>query len=421
MISLRAFSASLLVFPLTAFAASTATTPRALTFEKHTLTTEYWSDGLNTADLNGDGHPDIISGPFWYAGPDFKTRHTFYEPVPQELEKNPTNAMFTWIADFNGDGRPDILVLGRVLFHSAYWYENPGASAATAPNVRWKKHLVAQRVFGESPLFADVDGDGHPELVSISGTTAADKLKQWGWYAPDRTAPDQPWRFVPITEKAEFNHYYHGEGIGDINGDDRADLVLNEGWWEQPPASSPAGTLWKKHAFTFSSDRGGAQILITDVNGDGRADIITAMNAHGFGLSWFEQTRTADGTISFLEHKMMGTRAEEKTYGVAFSQPHALTLADLDGDGLPDVITGKRRWAHGPTGDIEPMAAPVNYAFLLRRDPTAPGGARFVPHLIDDASGLGTQVEAIDVNRDGAPDILTASKLGTFVFLTHRQ
>ena len=118
---------------------------------------------------------------------------------------------------------------------------------------------------------------------------------------------------------------------------------------------------------------------------------------------------------------MMGTRDEEQKYGVAFSQPHALTLADLDGDGLSDVITGKRRWAHGPTGDIEPMATPVNYAFLLRRDASAPGGAKFVPHLIDDASALGTQVEAIDLNRDGVPDVLTASKLGTFLFLTKRQ
>jgi hypothetical protein len=117
----------------------------------------------------------------------------------------------------------------------------------------------------------------------------------------------------------------------------------------------------------------------------------------------------------------MGTREEEKTYGVAFSQPHALTLADLDGDGLADVITGKRRWAHGPTGDIEPMATPVNYAFLLRRDASAPGGAKFVPQLIDDASALGTQVEAVDVNGDGVPDVLTASKLGTFVFLTKRK
>lgn len=401
--------------------AAVSAAPREVTFEKHTLTGEYWCDGVNAADIDGDGKMDVIAGPFWYAGPDFKTRHSFYEPVPQALEKNPTNSMFSFPFDFNGDGKVDILVLGRVLFHEAFWYENPGAAEARKPDARWKKHFVSNRVFGESPLFEDVDGDGKPEIVSISGQTANDKIKQWGWYAPDWSNPTQPWRFVAVTEKGDFNHYYHGEGIGDINGDGRADLVLNEGWWEQPPKGSPAGTLWKKHPFTFSQDRGGAQILIADVNGDGRNDVITAMNAHGWGLSWFEQKRDGAGAITFVEHKLMGTREEEAKFGVAFSQPHALTLADLDGDGLPDIVTGKRRWAHGPTGDVEPMATPVNYAFLLRRNASSAGGATFVPKLIDDASGLGTQVMAVDVNGDRVPDVLTASKLGTFVFLTKRK
>ncbi|MGH7955995.1 MAG: FG-GAP repeat domain-containing protein, partial [Opitutaceae bacterium] len=125
--------------------------------------------------------------------------------------------------------------------------------------------------------------------------------------------------------------------------------------------------------------------------------------------------------ITFAEHRMMGTRDEESKFGVAFSQPHALAMADMDGDGLADVITGKRRWAHGPKGDVEPMATPVNYAFLLRRDKSAEGGAKFIPKLIDDASGLGTQVAATDVNGDKVPDVLTASKLGTFVFITKRK
>jgi hypothetical protein len=111
----------------------------------------------------------------------------------------------------------------------------------------------------------------------------------------------------------------------------------------------------------------------------------------------------------------MGDRTEEARYGVAFSQPHALALADMNGDGLPDVVTGKRRWAHGPTGDVEPMADPVTYWFQLVRGSEGP--ARFVPHLIDDASGLGVQITLADVDRDGRPDVLTASKLGAFVFL----
>jgi len=57
----------------------------------------------------------------------------------------------------------------------------------------------------------------------------------------------------------------------------------------------------------------------------------------------------------------------------------------------------------------------------LRRDKAADGGAKFVPQLIDDASGLGTQVVAADLNGDKAPDVLTASKLGTFVFFTKRK
>ena len=403
-----------------AFAASSGK-PRELAFEKLTLSSDYWCDGVNAADINGDGKMDVIAGPFWYEGPSFKTAHAFYDPVPQPVEEKPTNSMFSFPYDFNGDGAVDILVLGRVLFHEAYWFENPGKAEVGKPDVRWKKHFVSMRVFGESPLFEDVDGDGKPEIVSISGQTANDKIKQWGWYAPDWSAPTKPWKFVPITEKADFNHYYHGEGIGDINGDGRADLVLNEGWWEQPAKGAPAGTLWKKHPFVFSNDRGGAQILVYDVNGDGKNDIITAKNAHGWGLSWFEQKRDGSGEITFVEHRMMGTREEEKQFGVAFSQPHALALADLDGDGLMDVVTGKRRWAHGPTGDVEPMATPVNYAFLLRRDAGAAGGAKFIPKLIDDNSALGTQVTAVDVNGDKVPDVLTASKLGTFVFLTKRK
>lgn len=393
----------------------------SLAFEKITLTPEYWCDGINAADIDGDGRMDVVAGPFWYRGPDFKARHPFYEPVPQPPEKNPSNSMFSFPHDFNGDGRTDILVLGRVLFHEAFWYENPGATEAMKPDARWKKHFVSKRVFGESPLFEDVNGDGKPEIVSISGETANDKIKQWGWYSPDWSAPTKPWRFTPITEKAEFNHYYHGEGIGDINGDGRPDLVLNEGWWEQPPKSAPAGTLWKKHPFVFSRDRGGAQMLVYDVNGDGRNDVVTAKNAHGWGLSWFEQARGVDGGVTFTEHRMMGSRDEEAQFGVAFSQPHALATADLDGDGLLDVVTGKRRWAHGPTGDVEPMATPVNYAFLLRRASSTPGGASYKPVLIDDASALGTQVTAIDVDGDKVPDVLTASKLGAFVFLTKRK
>jgi len=74
-------------------------------------------------------------------------------------------------------------------------------------------------------------------------------------------------------------------------------------------------------------------------------------------------------------------------------------MADIDGDGVKDFITGKRRWAHGPNKDEEPGAPPVLYWFQIKRD--GKGGADFIPHQIDDDSGVGTQVSAGDVNKDG--------------------
>jgi hypothetical protein len=101
---------------------------------------------------------------------------------------------------------------------------------------------------------------------------------------------------------------------------------------------------------------------------------------------------------------------------VQFSQVHAVTLADVDGDSLQDIVAGKRWWAHGPKGDPEPNADPVLYAFLLRRG--AGGAVSFEPKLIDDASGVGVQLVAADVNGDRRPDFIVGNKRGTFVFLS---
>ena len=109
----------------------------------------------------------------------------------------------------------------------------------------------------------------------------------------------------------------------------------------------------------------------------------------------------------------MGTRDEIDRYGIAFTQPHAMTAADLDNDGLTDLVTGKRRWAHGPKGDIEPSAEPVVAIFLQRR---SENGVEFKPQIIDRNSGVGVQVEAADMNGDGRLDVMTASKLGVFLF-----
>jgi hypothetical protein len=199
--------------------------------------------------------------------------------------------------------------------------------------------------------------------------------------------------------------------LGDVNGDKRLDIIINDGWYEQPKAEAE---LWTLHRTKFSQDRGGAQMFAYDVDGDGRNDVISSINAHEWGLAWYRQLTDGKPT-SFKEMKIMGDRSEIDKYGAAFTQPHAIEVADIDGDGDLDIVTGKRRWAHGPKGDIEPGAAAVVYWFELQRNEN--GEVKYVPHMIDDNSGVGVQIATKDVNGDGRIDVLTTSKLGTFVFL----
>ena len=57
----------------------------------------------------------------------------------------------------------------------------------------------------------------------------------------------------------------------------------------------------------------------------------------------------------------------QHTIDDSFSQSHALMLADINGDGLKDIVTGKRFWAHGPTGDVNPSDPAVVYWYELTR------------------------------------------------------
>lgn len=374
-------------------------------YQRLELSDQFFGEGAAFGDLNRDGHLDAVSGPYWYAGPDFKQRHEFYPAGPFDPLRYSDN-FFAFTHDFNRDGWVDILVLGFPGV-DASWYENPGDKP-----LPWRRKVIFLPVDNESPAFGDVLGTGQPVLLC----TANGRIG-YATFAPKD--PSKPWTWHPISPAGPWQRYTHGLGFGDVNGDGRADILEKNGWWEQP-ASLKGDPVWKNHAFNFGSGkfRGGAQMYTTDVNGDGLNDVITAIDAHGYGISWFEQIRGADGAMSFREHPITSTQADEKIAGAQFSQPHAITLADVDGDNLLDVVTGKRWWAHGPKGDADPNGTPVVYAFLTRRE--AGGTARFQPLLLDDASGVGVQLSSGDANADGTPDFVIGNKRGTFVLLSEK-
>ena len=394
-----------LLAPLALPAAAVAADGAVASYRKITLSDRFFSEGAAFGDFNHDGHMDVASGPYWYAGPDFKKRTEFYPAAPFDPLKYSDNFL-AFTHDFNGDGWTDILVLGFPGI-DASWYANPGPDGGA-----WRRHVAMLPVDNESPTFGPLLGNDKPPVILCM---SRGRIGYATWNAKD---PVQPWLFHPISPQGAWQRFTHGLGFGDVNGDGRNDILEKDGWWEQP-ASLAGDPAWKQHKFPFAAGgRGGAQMYVYDVNGDGRPDVITALDAHGYGLSWFEQLKGADGEISFRQHAITSPRADEKIAGVQFSQPHAMALADFDGDGLLDIVTGKRWWAHGPKGDVDPNGAPVLYAFVLRR--AADGAASFEPHLIDDTTGVGTQVMAADINGDGKPDIVVGNKRGTAVLLSEK-
>jgi len=369
------------------------------TFKKITLSDKFTCEGAYWGDFNRDGKPDVVSGPFWYEGPDFQKRHEIRPP--KEFDpKSYSDNFLTFAGDFNGDGWADVLYVPWPGT-DASWYENPAGKEG-----HWKQHAALKDVGNESPMWGDVNGDGRPELVyNVTG--------HLGYATYDPARPEEPWKFHPITPKGNYQKYTHGIGFGDVNGDGRVDLVESDCWWEQPAQPEP-GKPWTRHPYKFAE--AGAQMLVYDVSGDGLADVIAAWHCHQYGLVWHEQVRSPAGEIGWKEHVILSPKPDLKSPALRISQLHALDLADFNGDGVMDFVTGKRFWAHGPAGDAEPGAPAVLYWFELRRD--GQKGVQFIPHLIDDDSGVGTQVAAVDLNGDGVPDVIVGNKKGSFVFLS---
>jgi hypothetical protein len=388
------------------------------TFKKVKLTDQFWAEGANIADFNRDGKMDVCSGPFWYEGPDFKKKHEFAPATATFKHNKPdgseemvpgfegalgtnnaySECFLTFTYDFNGDGWPDVLVYGFPGKEVAWYENNKGAEG------HWARHVVFDVLDNESPGFTDVTGDGKPEILCCSRGCI-------GYVTADWKNPAAPWTFHAITPKGSYQKFTHGLGSGDINGDGRVDIVEKDAWWEQP-ASLSGDPVWTKHPFHFAD--GAAQMLVYDVNGDGLNDVITCLNPHGYGLVWWEQVKE-NGEITFRQHTILNKDATPNKDGVAFSQPHSIALADMDGDGLMDIVTGKRFWAHGKNGpDPDSNGPAVLYWFKLVR--SAGGAVDFVPHLIDNDSGVGTQVTVGLVSNSKYPDVIVGNKKGVFVF-----
>jgi len=387
--------------------AETRTPPETtVSFRRLQLSKLYLTEGASIGDINKDGRPDVVAGPMVWLGPGFEESFS-YAPVKAGKITGYAENFFTFPDRITADEWEDILRVG-LPGTPARLAVNPGKNPFPADNGSEAcSHCESQGdICNESPQYLDLVGDERRELLAYSGGHLT--------LAIPGDDPLEPWTVHRLSaeDPGKFQKYQHGLGAGDINGDGRPDVLEKTGWWEQPKdwdGKSP----WTHHPHPFAPRQGGAQMFAYDVDGDGDNDVVTALNAHAYGMAWYEQRRDGDA-ITFRSHTVMTDQPSGNPYGVCFSQPHAMACADVDGDGIKDVITGKCYFAHNGNdpGAHDPA---VLYWFRTTRHPD--GSAELVPHRIDDDSGVGRQISAGDLNGDGKVDIVVGNKKGVFAFI----
>jgi hypothetical protein len=374
-------------------------------FRLQRLNDFYLAWSATAADVNRDGIRDVIAGPQYFLGPDYRVSREIYVSRIYNPGAEYAAAAMNIAHDYTGDGFPDLVSSeGR----SFVMYVNPGKELR-----RWDRYPAFSNT-AEVVACSDITGDGAPDVVVLNNGMVSVATV-------NRSAPTSPWTVHSISGPGYTVAAQHGLGAGDINGDGRVDVVTPYGWWEHP--ANGFGSPWPYHPVAFGrwpragASPGGGELRVADFNGDGLNDVVASLEAHGWGLAWFEQKRSAAGEISWVQHMIIDDVASKNPGGVAISEIHAITTADVDGDGITDVIAGKRLFSHLDSyTDPDPHGDAVLYVFRTVRDKRRPGGATFVPQLVHNRSGVGSMVQTADLNKDGAVDIVTATTRGTFIF-----
>jgi hypothetical protein len=376
--------------------AQAAETGQQVIFERIQLSDQFHSEGGAVGDFNQDGHVDVVVGPWIYWGPDFENSSQIYEGKEFDPVGYSKNFLMD-SGDINGNGRIDIVVLG-FPGEESWWFENPGPEQARQ---LWKRHVILDSVDNESPLMIDIDGDGLLDLVCSSGG-------HYGYASCAEQDPREPWKFRRISPNNNYHRFTHGLGVGDVNGDGHLDLLEKDGWWQNPGRLTDE--YWSFHPFQFSPT-GGAQMFAVDLDGDGRNEIVTGIAAHGFGLVYYKAVNEA--ATDFARFDIMTDDWTTSPVGIAVSQLHAMAIADINGDGIPDIVTGKRWWAHAHQDPGHEQPATLLWLETKRIGQRI----QFEAHVIDNSSGVGTDITVADVNGDGLPDILSGTKRGAHLFL----
>lgn len=335
-------------------------------------------------DVDNNGILDIVSGAWWYEGPDFKKRH----PVGTVAAYDEYYDDFSTIPlDINGDGWTDFIT-GGWWGNTLRWRENPRDRTKG-----WPEHIIAEIGNIETTRAWDIDGDGELEIVPNTPNGPLHVFKLIKDSCGKGTGK--------FTQHILFNQPQgHGLGAGDIAGNGRCDIVLNHGWLEAPALPYEEPWIWHPE-FTLSPSAS-IPILVADINKDGLAELIVGAG-HDYGLFWLQQYSADGGQRTWVTHSIDPEN----------SQYHDMMWVDIDGDGEQELLTGKRYRAHcgNDPGAFDPYGI-----YYFKWD-----GTHFIKQVIEygplrNSKGLGIHFAVADLTGNGLPDIIAPGKDGLCIF-----
>jgi trimeric autotransporter adhesin len=356
----------------------------------------YW---ITTADLNGDGKPDVVSGNTSANSVTVLVNTTpgggHSPPTVSSQQISPAGTQpfsFVATADIDGDGKPDLIVASSTRDPNS---GDGGVSVllnTTAPGSATVSFGAQQSWFPSTSshtglAVVDMNGDGKPDLV-LAGATVTVLL--------NTTVPGSA--AATFAAPQFFPGFSLCMAVGDINGDGKPDVVIADPDYSvllnTTTAGSASVTFGETQSFPTPNFYASA-IAVVDTNGDGKSDVVMSALDVTHATVMPNQTRAGSAVASFGDAQYFATG----------SSPWFLATGDGNGDGMVELATS----------NIDD--ATITVLFNETPIPTAIAPSFSTQQTF--AAGSSPAAAAVaDMNNDGRPDLVVAdASVGVEVLL----